>query len=406
MVLSRSFAIGFTGKWSGDFSGFSSLKVRLQTDYQLPITLPPTDSVTSYWLLKETSTSASLYLDPAGVNLVTPLELGVGQSYFAVPARSAAIAYNNEIIPSFSDYLKSGMSVKFTSTDGVLPSPLTSSGSYLITVNSGRITVNNAGAVVQFTDLGHGNMSMVIARTFFVVSQDELQSENCTLETGDEITVRPSVGDSLPHPLTQSEYASPQSYWVRRTSQNSFNIYTSKEQALSRTSSAGRISLLSIGDTVDSFFYSDLIQTQTLVKSVQHVEKPITVGYVSLYAFDYGRSNDMALIGQYHPSETNPKYRRIRIGKPCAWVRMIYRVKSPEVTSLYDYVPLESARAIIAAVHAIDLEDKDFLEQAQKYWQTAISYLKNETESMDGHAMIVPQINNITYGDGTDLVMF
>jgi hypothetical protein len=114
----------------------------------------------------------------------------------------------------------------------------------------------------------------------------------------------------------------------------------------------------------------------------------------------------MALIGQYHPSETNPKYRRIRIGKPCAWVRMIYRVKSPDVTSNYDYIPLECARAIIAAVHAIDLEDKDFLEQSQKYWQTALNYLKNETESMDGHAMAVPQINNITYGDGTDCVMF
>ena len=114
----------------------------------------------------------------------------------------------------------------------------------------------------------------------------------------------------------------------------------------------------------------------------------------------------MALIGQYHPTELNPKYRRIRIGKPCAWARIIYRVTHPTITSVYDYIPLENERAIIAAVHACDLEDKDFMEQAQKYWGVAINYLKNQNESMEDHAMKTPQVNNITYGDYTDDVMF
>ena len=114
----------------------------------------------------------------------------------------------------------------------------------------------------------------------------------------------------------------------------------------------------------------------------------------------------MALIGQYHPNETNPKYRRIRIGKSCAWARIIYRVKAPEITSVYDYIPIENTRAVIAAVHAVDLEDKDFVDQSQKYWSTAMLYLKNETDAMDGHAMMAPQINNETYGDCSDPVMF
>ena len=113
----------------------------------------------------------------------------------------------------------------------------------------------------------------------------------------------------------------------------------------------------------------------------------------------------MALIGLYHPSETNPKYRRIRIGKSAAWARIIYRTKSPEITSVYDYIPLENARAILAAVHACDLEDKDFIEQSQKYWQVAIAYLHNQNESMEGHAMMPPQINGLTYGDQTDPVI-
>jgi type IV secretory pathway VirD2 relaxase len=114
----------------------------------------------------------------------------------------------------------------------------------------------------------------------------------------------------------------------------------------------------------------------------------------------------MALVGQYHPTETNPKYRRIRIGKKCSWARIIYRMAHPVITSQYDYIPVENERAIIAAVHACDLEDKDFSEQAQRYWSIAIQYLRNQNESMDGHAMMPPQINNITYGDHTDDVMF
>jgi hypothetical protein len=135
------------------------------------------------------------------------------------------------------------------------------------------------------------------------------------------------------------------------------------------------------------------------------VEKPITEGYISLYAYDYGRSNDMALIGQYHPSEVNPKYRRIRVGKPAAWARIIYRVKHPTITSIYDYIPVEQERAIIAAVHAIDLEDKDFAEQAAKYWQLAFGYLRNQQSSMDGHAMEPIQVNGLTYGDQTDPII-
>jgi hypothetical protein len=99
-------------------------------------------------------------------------------------------------------------------------------------------------------------------------------------------------------------------------------------------------------------------------------------------------------------------YRRVRIGKPCAWARIIYRVRAPKINSLYDYIPVEQERAIIAAVHAVDLEDKDFLEQAQKYWGMALNYLKNQQNSMEGHAFNPPQINNLTYGDGTDPVMF
>ena len=192
--------------------------------------------------------------------------------------------------------------------------------------------------------------------------------------------------------------------YVQPANQNTFNVYNSYNNAVSGTST-GLVSIYSTGDTVLSSFFVDSILPPTLVKSILHIEKPVTVGYVSLYAYDYGRSNDMALVGQYHPSETNPKYRRIRIGKPCAWVRIIYRMAHPNITSVYDYIPVENTRAIMAAVHAVDLEDKDFSDQSEKYWAKAIAYLRNQHESMTGHAMEPIQVDNLVYGDKSDPVI-
>ena len=183
-----------------------------------------------------------------------------------------------------------------------------------------------------------------------------------------------------------------------------FNLYNSYNNAVAG-GTAGLVSMYSTGNSVLSTFFVDSILPPTLVKGILHIEKPITLGYVSLYAYDYGRSNDMALIGQYHPSETNPKYRRIRIGKKCSWARIIYRMAHPVITSVYDYIPVENTRAIMAAIHAVDLEDKDFTDQSEKYWAKAVAYLRNQHESMTGHAMEPIQVDNLVYGDKSDPVI-
>jgi hypothetical protein len=393
IVLSYSFSIGFTDIWNGNFKGLDINAVKVQADYNLPETSPPINSNTIYYIKKITDTSAMLYSDSAATSLVSVTDFGLGQSYFALPYNAIPVCFNNQFNINSVNYLKSGTLVRVKSS-GTLPAPLLPNIDYSLNVSGNKISFQN----VAITNLGNSSdLSLVISRVSFIQSSTQIKSENCALQTGDSVTVRANIGDSLPYPLLSTS-----TYYAKRQSENSFSLCSTRENAFNNVP----ISFLSVGDTVDSIFYTDSITEPTLVKSVSHIEKPVTIGYVSLYAFDYGRSNDMALIGQYHPSETNPKYRRIRIGKPCAWVRMIYRVRAPEITSEYDYIPVENPRSIIAAVHAVDLEDKDFLEQAQKYWQVASAYLRNENESMDGHAMQVPQINNLTYGDGTDDIMF
>jgi len=403
LVISRTFAIGFTNYWNGDFSAITTvLPVRLQTDYELPITSPPSSVAQTYYLKAVSNFSAGVYTDSGATVLLQVQELGAGQAYYAYGARSGGIVANNEIIPSYLTYLLSGMRVKFSSTTGVLPAPLSASTVYLLSVIKGKVSITlQNGTPIVFTNLGEGYLSLDISRDFTVEPSTAVIAGNSILNTGDQVLVRANQGDTLPVPLSDSS-----TYYARAIGDNFVELYDTKPHATTTSSITGRIDFLSTGDTIDSIFYIDSILDPILVKSVQHIEKPLTIGYVSLYAFDYGRSNDMALIGQYHPSETNPKYRRIRIGQQSAWVRLIYRVKCPEITSVYDYIPLENARAIIAGVHAVDLEDKDFLDQAQKYWQASVMYLRSESDSMDGHAMQPPQINNITYGDGTDCVMF
>ena len=407
LVLSRTFGVGFTNKWIGDFAGISSGNpVTLQTDYQLPVTNPSTSPDSTVFIGKISNTEAYLYPNSSLGTPIQVLQIGIGQSYLSSVLNATSVVYNNVVALDSSAYLSVGQNVSFT-TSGTLPSPLNSSYTYVIASITGNgVTLTRNSIPVDFTTLGVGQLLLNVVRSFTALASTSIICENSMIETGNQITVRPNGDDSLPNPLLASTYQTPHVYYARSIKGNAFELYDTFGNALNAPSITGRISFLTSGDTISSVFFSDLVTSQTLVKIVRHVEKPVTVGYVSLYAFDYGRSNDMALIGQYHPTETNPKYRRIRIGKPCAWARIIYRVKAPEITSIYDYIPIENTRAIVAAVHAVDLEDKDFMEQSQKYWQAAIMYLKNENDSMDGHAMMPPQINNETYGDGTDCVMF
>jgi hypothetical protein len=407
LVVSRTFGIGFTNKWVGDFAGLATgSQISLQTDYQLPITNPATGPGSLGYLSKISDTEAYLYQQSNLTTLYQVQQIGVGQSYLSYSLNGTPVVYEDTIQLDSSVYLSVGQKVRFASS-GTLPSPLSGDTDYTIySITGNGVVVSIGQSPITFTSLGVGQLVLNVVRDFTVLPSLSIVCNNSLIETGNQLTVRPAQGDSLPFPLMASTYSTPHVYFARRSGSQNFELYDTLAHAQNTSSTVGRVEFETTGDSISSTFFTDLVTSQTLVKAVRHVEKPVTVGYVSLYAFDYGRSNDMALIGQYHPSETNPKYRRIRIGKPCAWARIIYRVKAPEITSIYDYIPIENTRAVVAAVHAVDLEDKDFMEQSQKYWQAALMYLKNENDSMDGHAMMPPQINNETYGDGTDCVMF
>jgi len=324
--------------------------------------------------------------------------LANGQMFMNVQRQFTA-APSNGIISTNSTF-ESGQQVTLRpSTNDVLPSGLRSSSDS---------TVNVIGTSTQYSNSFSLNTTSGLSVGMTISGQGI--PLNTTIST---IVDAHTVTMSSPANLTavNSVYSFSFYYYVgflngfqQPQNKTLYNLYNSYNNALAG-GTTGLVTMSSTGNTATSTFFVDSILPPTLVKSVLHVEKPITVGYVSLYAYDYGRSNDMALIGQYHPSETNPKYRRIRIGKPCAWARIIYRMAHPNITSVYDYIPIENTRAIMAGIHAVDLEDKDFSEQSEKYWAKALAYLRSQHESMTGHAFEPIQVDNMVYGDKTDPVI-
>jgi hypothetical protein len=407
LTISRAFSVGFTNQWAGDFSTVSTGQgIYFGTDYLLPVTSPPIDNgATEFYLRVLTSTSASVYATSAeasaggSTGLVTISQLGSGQGYWAVQLSATGTPLNNDILLNSQQYLTEGMTVQVSST-GTLPSPLTAGTNYTLHLDGSFVQLESGGSVVAITSLGSSAFSVNAVRSFTSVAPTTVALESAVFQTGTPVVPRPAPGDILDPSLTAGT-----TYYTRFNDAGTVQLYPTLQEAQNLGSNTGQLTFTTIGNTDTSTFFLDVVLPPVLVKSVAHVEKPLTQGYVSLYALDFGRSNDTTLIGQYHPTECNPKYRRIRIGKPAAWVRMIYRVTAPKITSQYDYIPVEQERAILTALHAIDLEDKDFAEQAQKYWQTAYSYLRQQQSSMDGHAMEPIAVNGLTYGDRSDPVI-
>lgn len=406
--LSRPFSVTFNNRWAGDFTSLATgQEIYWGTDYLLPNTNPPIDNgVTPFYLNKINNTTGRIYNTLANANaggttgLVSVQSFGSGQSYFALRKSFRSLPFGNLITPSTIEYLNEDEVVRFSTTN-TLPSPLIPATDYTIKLSGNSFKVYLGGLLQNLTTPGSGQLKLDIIRTFNVSPSTSIDADQSQFNTGDALVPRAKEGDVLPTGLTSGT-----TYYVRRVDNNSFELYDTQAQSKNISSTTGRRSYTTTGELVTSTFFVDSVTLPVFVKSVTQIDKPITEGYVSLYAYDYGRSNDMTLIGQYHPSEVNPQYRRIRIGKPCAWARISYRIQTPSITSAYDFIPLEQERAIITAVHAVDLEDKDFADQSARYWQIAFAYLKNQQESIDGHAMVTPQINNICYGDESDPVMF
>ena len=136
------------------------------------------------------------------------------------------------------------------------------------------------------------------------------------------------------------------------------------------------------------------------MKSIDHIQKPLTNGIIDLIAWDYKRQcNGPTFIGHYEPTETEPMYRRIKIGYKNAPIRIRFRRRNFVITSYQDWLPFTSMVPVLTMCKAVHYLRKDFIEQYDLYKKEADKLLQEEQTAREGPEEIKLQFNDPLFGD-------
>lgn len=130
----------------------------------------------------------------------------------------------------------------------------------------------------------------------------------------------------------------------------------------------------------------------TYFRKITRVTKPVTRGYVKLIAFPIRQMALSVNVGYYAPNETAPRYRRIKVGCSCKWVRIIYRRTELPLVNDYDVLPIASYQAMLDLIKSVRLSDSNNVDVAEIYLQRAVR-LMNEIQSVEsGHTYTPMQV--------------
>lgn len=118
---------------------------------------------------------------------------------------------------------------------------------------------------------------------------------------------------------------------------------------------------------------------------IKSINKPATVGYVTLYAIDQTTSG-MWLLGKYGPSETQPGYRRYRImGKSCeveGMINLMVKLRYEPCVHDTDLLLIQSIPALQYMCKALHHIDNENMVDGVQYQQMALRILdKRQTNS-------------------------
>ena len=132
-------------------------------------------------------------------------------------------------------------------------------------------------------------------------------------------------------------------------------------------------------------------------KRITEVRKNVSNSTVSLYATTETAETD--LIGEYEPTDTLPKFRRIYLSQAACWVRIQFRRKILRVSSLSDRLPIHSRYALMLMCKALQKFDDDKLEEGTAYEAKAVKLLVEK--QLSSNPVVSPSIQ---VNDGCNLV--
>lgn len=131
----------------------------------------------------------------------------------------------------------------------------------------------------------------------------------------------------------------------------------------------------------------------TLINRVIQVQKPETKGYVTLYAVAPQQGARLALLGRYGPKETLPQYKRLQVTAGRSWVRLMYRIKTPDFLYDYDIVPIESLEAMLSLIKAVRFRETNDYGNGQAALTVAVDILNKIQNIRDGPATVALQVD-------------
>lgn len=391
--VSRAFGVGFNASWVMETAGKSTgdaVRLFVQNGV-LPITSPSVDDTTTYYIRIVSDGIIELYdsevnalAAPSTTGRIAVTSLGSGSLFATTDIAVTVVPRDSFLDLEFSGYLANLTRVQFE-TDGTLPAPLTTGTDYLASIDSqGRFSVlEEDGTPVVITDVGDGLHELVIERELTINPATSLAIPGHQFTDGDAVTL--TTDGALPAPLALLT-----TYYVRSIGVDAVELYAQASQATNSPSVTGRITYTNIGSGVNKTVQE---LPAILVKEVTNIEKPVTVDFVALYAWDEGNSDSLTLLADMHPNETNPRYRRIRVGRECASVRMKYRKKSIKISSERDFINLDSRMAVVMMVKSQDLLRKNFFDESERYRMSAIEYLNKRNRAIDGPRTPTIQMN-------------
>lgn len=391
LVISRVFSLGFLPQWRVNADNYvTGSEIRFFTDGTLPITSPQIDQTTIYYIRKINSKNVEIYDTLVNAqNLasttgrISTISIGGGTLYLSSEKNVTAVVRDNYLDIEFTGYLANLTEVQF-STTGTLPQPLLPATTYKVSVVNDKIEVYTSGnSLITLTGIGSGEHKLNVSRTFSVDESTALQVNNQQYEIGDSVTVESE--SVLPTPLLPLT-----TYFLRPIGVNEVEVYPTLADAINVPSTTNRILFTSTGDGLHRILQ---IRPAIDVASVYQIEKPITEGYVKIFAWDTDRDLNLCLLGDLQPTETNPVYRRIRVARKTTWVRMKYRRRAIDIVSERDFINLDSKMAILMMVQSQELLFKKFSEEAERYRQISVEYLNKRNRALDGPRAPTLQIN-------------
>ena len=103
-------------------------------------------------------------------------------------------------------------------------------------------------------------------------------------------------------------------------------------------------------------------------------------GYIGLWGYD--ANNNLVLMGNYAPTELEPRYRRIQLSRVCGQVRIAYKKRVQPLAALTDIINLHSKYAIVVMAMSLKKLDQDRVQEAEAYQDKAVKFLIKKQKSV------------------------